>query len=343
MGKCMRQKLTAIFLSFVLVLGLSAPVMAEGETIAGDAEAVASTLEAAVGDLEGALTGDSQSAAADVKNAVGGLLNTLGSSEEVKSVMTFYVSGIDTRGEMTDKSRSDVNILVTVNTETKEILLVSTPRDFYVPLSISNGVPDKLTHAGIYGIDVCVDTMELLYGIDIDYYFRINFKNFIDFIDTIGPVTVHSDYDFTLGSGYHVVEGDNEMDGETALAFARERYAFASGDRQRGRDQMYVIQGVMNKLAGSSMEDFSDSLLETTANLFETDMPLSVMFHLLATQLDQIGEYRITAYSVDGTGATAKPYSMSQNAYVMIPDQATVDHAKELMREVRDGEIPEAE
>ena len=140
-------------------------------------------------------------------------------------VYTIYLSGIDTRGEMTAKSRSDVNIIATVNTDTHEILLVSTPRDYFVPLSISGGAPDKLTHAGIYGIDVCMDTLGMLYDIDINYYFRINFGGFVKVIDALGGITVNSDYDFDSKNilGYHFNKGENYVNGEQALIFARER------------------------------------------------------------------------------------------------------------------------
>ena len=97
---------------------------------------------------------------------------------------------------MTASSRSDVNIVATINTETKQILLVSTPRDYFVPLSISNGAKDKLTHAGIYGIDVCMDTLGMLYDEDIHYYFRVNFGGFTKIIDALGCIDVDSDYEF---------------------------------------------------------------------------------------------------------------------------------------------------
>lgn len=137
-------------------------------------------------------------------------------------VYTIYISGIDTRGAMTSSSLSDVNIIATVNLKTKQILLVSTPRDYYVPLSISNGVPDKLTHAGIYGVNVCMDTLEMLYGIDINYYFRLNFAGFIQIIDSLGGVTINSDYDFDSQNvkGFHFNKGENFVNGEQALAFA---------------------------------------------------------------------------------------------------------------------------
>ena len=256
-------------------------------------------------------------------------------------VYTIYISGIDTRGEMTAKSRSDVNIIATVNTDTHEILLVSTPRDYYVPLSISNGVPDKLTHAGIYGIDVCMDTLGMLYDIDINYYFRINFGGFVKVIDALGGITVDSDYEFDSGNitGYHFNKGENYLNGEQALVFARERYAFQEGDRQRGKNQMAVIRGVVKKALSPEILTSYSSILSSLDGCFGTNITYEEIAQILQQQLSNGGDWTIVSYSVDGTGATEKPYSMSQKAYVMVPDYNTVDKAKSLMAKVRNGEV----
>ena len=256
-------------------------------------------------------------------------------------VYTIYLSGIDTRGEMTAKSRSDVNIIATVNTDTHEILLVSTPRDYYVPLSISNGAPDKLTHAGIYGIDVCMDTLGMLYDIDINYYFRINFGGFVKVIDALGGITVDSDYDFDSKNilGYHFNKGENYVNGEQALIFARERYAFQEGDRQRGKNQMAVIRGVVKKALSPEILTSYSSILSSLDGCFGTNITYEEIAQILQQQLSNGGDWTIVSYSVDGTGATEKPYSMSQKAYVMVPDYNTVDKAKSLMEKVRNGEV----
>lgn len=256
-------------------------------------------------------------------------------------VYTIYLSGIDTRGEMTAKSRSDVNIIATVNTDTHEILLVSTPRDYFVPLSISGGVPDKLTHAGIYGIDVCMDTLGMLYDIDINYYFRINFGGFVKVIDALGGITVNSDYDFDSKNilGYHFNKGENYLNGEQALIFARERYAFQEGDRQRGKNQMEVIRGVVKKALSPEILTSYSSILSSLDGCFGTNITYEEIAQILQQQLTNGGDWTIVSYSVNGTGATEKPYSMSQKAYVMVPDYNTVDKAKSLMEKVRNGEV----
>ena len=256
-------------------------------------------------------------------------------------VYTIYLSGIDTRGEMTAKSRSDVNIIATINTDTREILLVSTPRDYYVPLSISNGVPDKLTHAGIYGIDVCMNTLGMLYDVDINYYFRINFGGFVKVIDALGGITVYSDYDFDSKNitGYHFNQGENYVNGEQALVFSRERYAFQEGDRQRGKNQMAVIKGVVDKALSPEILTSYSSILSSLDGCFGTNITYEEIAQILQQQLTNGGDWTIVSYSVNGTGATEKPYSMSQKAYVMVPDYDTVNKAKSLMEKVRNGEV----
>ena len=162
-------------------------------------------------------------------------------------VFTILLNGVDTRGSTITNSNSDTNILMTVNMDTHQILMISTPRDYYVPLSISGGAKDKLTHSGAYGVDVTMDTLEMLYGVNVEDYVRINFDGFIDVIDALGGITVYSDYDFegfdndVVNMTYQFHQGYNEVNGKQALLFARERHAFAEGDRQRGKNQMAVI------------------------------------------------------------------------------------------------------
>lgn len=254
-----------------------------------------------------------------------------------QTCFTVYISGIDTRGDVSAKSRSDVNIIAAVNTETHQVLLVSTPRDYYVPLSISDGVPDKLTHAGIYGIQVSMDTLGMLYDMDVDYYFRLNFSGFETIIDALGGVTVESDYNFEAG-GYRFYEGTNDLNGSQALAFARERHAFAEGDRQRGRDQMAVIKGVINKMLSPDMLLHYTEVLAATEGNFETSVPYELLSAIVSNQLANGSRWNVVSYSVDGTGARKVPYSMNSSAYVMLPDESTVEIAQQLIQAVLNGE-----
>ena len=284
---------------------------------------------------------------AEIQVEVRGDVTDVDSTEEKyflssdEDTFVIYISGIDMWGAVNARSRSDVNIIATVNTDTHEILLVSTPRDYFVPLSISGGAPDKLTHAGIYGIDVCMDTLGMLYDIDINYYFRINFGGFVKVIDALGGITVNSDYDFDSKNilGYHFNKGENYVNGEQALIFARERYAFQEGDRQRGKNQMEVIRGVVKKALSPEILTSYSSILSSLDGCFGTNITYEEIAQILQQQLTNGGDWTIVSYSVNGTGATEKPYSMSQKAYVMVPDYNTVDKAKSLMEKVRNGEV----
>lgn len=259
--------------------------------------------------------------------------------EDGQNGMTFtvFISGIDTRGALTQKSRSDVNILASVNTATKQVVLISTPRDYYVPLSISNGARDKLTHAGIYGVNVCMDTLSMLYNVNVDYYFRVNFGGFIDIIDALGGVNVYSEKSFST-QNYSFSEGENYMSGDKALEFVRERKSFASGDRQRGRNQLALMQGVISKAMSPELLMNYNSVLSALEGSFETSIPYDTVSTLVREQLDQGGGWNVVSYSVDGTGDSQIPYSMSQRAYVMVPNMDTVETAKSLIAQVYAGE-----
>ena len=237
---------------------------------------------------------------------------------------------------VSSNGRSDVNILASVNTATHKVVLISTPRDYYVPLSISGGAKDKLTHAGIYGIDVSMDTMAMLYDVNVDYYFRVNFSGFEDIIDALGGVTVNSDYAFTAGN-YSYTQGDNQMDGAKALTFVRERHAFAEGDRQRGKNQMALIQAVIQKALSPELLVNYNSFMDSLSGSFETSVPYDLISTVIREQLSNGGSWSISTYSVDGTGDSQVPYSMSQKAYVMVPDQSTVDTAKQMIQDLYEG------
>ncbi len=257
--------------------------------------------------------------------------------ETSDSAFVIYISGVDSRTGLVARSRSDVNILATVNTETHQILLVSTPRDYYVPLSISNGQEDKLTHAGIYGVNVSMDTLGMLYDVDVDYYFRVSFEGFEDIVDALGGVTVYSEYDFET-SGYTFNVGYNYVDGAAALAFARERHAFSTGDRQRGKNQMALISAILDEAFTPKILTSYTSILTAVQDNMEMSIPYDVIASIVSDQLDSGGSWDVISYSVTGTDGSAVPYSMSTTAYVMIPDEATVETASQMMQAMLNGE-----
>ncbi len=258
--------------------------------------------------------------------------------EEGKHVYTIYISGIDTRSSTLNvKSRSDVNIIATVNTKTHEVLLLTTPRDYFVPLSISHGQPDKLTHAGLYGVNVSIATLEMLYDIDIDYHFRVNFNGFVDIIDALGGVDVYNPKQF-VRNGYTFVKGMNHLDGTHALVFARERYAYIDGDLQRGRNQLAVIEAVIKKMTTSTaiLTNFS-SLMKGVEGSFETTIPYDVMAGIVNDQLKNMAPWQIHTYSVTGTQAYRIPYSMSTKQFVWLPHTNSIKLAQQKMQTIRDG------
>lgn len=264
------------------------------------------------------------------------------------SVFSVYISGSDSRdSNIMATGRSDVNIIATVNTETRQVLLLNTPRDFYIPLARSSSYdyPDKLTHAGLYGVDESKDTLAQYYGIDIDYYFRVNFTGFETIIDALGGIEVDSEHDFysTIApTTIHYTEGINKLDGYEALYYVRERYAFVNGDYQRGINQMQVIKAVAEKAMSPAVLPGFTSLMDAVSGCFKTSIPTDLITALVRDQMANGDDWNIVTYYVSGTGSSEYTYSIpSQKAYVTIPDESTVEMAKDLMQQVRDGKIIE--
>ena len=251
-----------------------------------------------------------------------------------------YISGIDKYGDISSVSRSDVNIVATINPSTKQVLLTSIPRDYYVQLHGTTGYPDKLTHAGIYGVDKSVATIEDLLDIEINYYFKFNFTSVIEIVNEIGGVDVYSDHTFTSKDGYHYQKGLNSVDGKAALSFVRERKAFKDGDRQRGRNQQAMIDAIAKKCMKPNMLAQYNSLLKAVQDCFVTNMPAERISSLVKMQLDTGGDWTISSNSLTGRDTRAYTYSYSGQAlYVMVPYQESIDNAKEMIQKVVDGEI----
>ena len=274
-----------------------------------------------------------------------GLLTGAEANKITKEPFVIYLSGVDTRGELTENARSDVNILAAVNPVTKRVALVNTPRDYYVDLAGTSS-KDKLTHAGLYGVETSMETLGNLYGVNVDHYIRINFAGFISIIDALGGVDVYSDQAFTsVGSpGYYdpttFVEGWNHLDGKSALAFARERHAFASGDIQRGINQMKVIDAMLNKIKSPALLMGFSKIMDAAADCFVTSFSQDQISALVRMQLSDFAEWDIESYTVTGTSSSStKCYSAKgQKLYVMKPDDASVSKAREMIASVLGGE-----
>ena len=252
-----------------------------------------------------------------------------------------YVSGIDTYGPISSVSRSDVNILMTVNQDSKKILLTTTPRDSYVPIADGgNNQKDKLTHAGIYGVDSSIHTLENLYGVDINYYVRLNFTSFLKLIDLLGGVDVYNDQEFTSRHGkFHFPVGNVHLDSEQALGFVRERYSLADGDRDRGRNQQKVIVAIIQKLTSTeALKNYSD-IIQGLQDSLQTNMPIETMIDLINTQLESGGSYKVNSQDLKGTGRMGLPsYAMpDSNLYMMEIDDSSLATAKSAIQDVMEG------
>ena len=253
-----------------------------------------------------------------------------------------YISGIDTYGPISSVSRSDVNIIMTVNRETKKILLTTTPRDSYVPIADGgNNQKDKLTHAGIYGVDASIHTLENLYGIDLNYYARLNFTSFLKLIDLLGGVDVYNDQEFDAhtNNGKHYSVGTLHLDSKDALGFVRERYSLADGDRDRGRNQQKVIVAILQKLTSTEALKNYDGIIKGLQDSIQTNMPLETMMNLVNTQLESGGTYKINSQDLKGTGRMDLPsYAMPEsNLYMMEISDSSLESVKAAINDVMEG------
>ncbi len=261
-----------------------------------------------------------------------------GNVKVTKEPFSVYLTGIDTYGDISKTSRSDVNIIATVNPKTKQILLISTPRDYYVELSVADGAYDKLTHAGMFGTDVSMKTLENFYGIELNYYARVNFSGFEKMIDAVGGVTVNNEESFTSIDGYYIESGDVTLDGEYALAFARERKAFANGDNQRGINQMKVIKSLINKLTSPSLLKNYTSIMDSMADTVETTLSPEDISSLVKMQLNDGADWNIVSVNATGTNSSQYTYSYSSKALsCILPDEESVATIKKLYKQVMDG------
>ncbi len=256
----------------------------------------------------------------------------------VNKPFNVYISGIDVSGAITTTSRSDVNIIMNVNPDTKKILLTTTPRDYYVTIpGISGERRDKLTHAGIYGVDRSMAALENLYGVELSYYAKVNFTSLIKIVDALGGVDVESEYAFSAG-GYSFSEGINHLDGDAALAFSRERYSFSDGDNQRGKNQEAVLAAIIKKASSPAVLASANKILASISKSVETNMTQDEMAQLINMQLSDGGDWDVESQAASGKGDTQTCFSSgSQPLYVMWPDDAAVAELSEKMRLVLEG------
>lgn len=237
-------------------------------------------------------------------------------------------------------SRSDVNILVVVNPETKQVLMINTPRDYYVDTAAAIGAKDKLTHCGIYGIDCSMKTLGNLYGEHVDYYAQINFNGFKTLVDAIGGITIESEKAFrTSEGGFYINQGTNQLNGTVALSYVRERKAFADGDNSRGRHQMQAIEAIIHKVSsGTTVLTNYSSIMDSMSGMFTTSINSEEISALVKMQLSDLASWNVKSFAVTGKGGSSTTYSMpTKRSYVMYPNENQVKYAELLINKVVDG------
>ncbi|HHT7796136.1 TPA: LCP family protein [Streptococcus suis] len=249
-----------------------------------------------------------------------------------------YISGIDTYGPISSVSRSDVNIIMTVNRATHKILLTTTPRDSYV--AIADGGQnqyDKLTHAGIYGVNASVHTLENLYGIDISNYIRLNFTSFLQLIDLVGGIDVENTQEFTsLHGNYYFPVGQVHLNAEQALGFVRERYSLEGGDNDRGQNQEKVIAALIKKLSSPDNLANYQAILTGLEGSIQTDLSLETIMGLVNTQLESGTQFTVESQALTGTGRTdLSSYAMpGSQLYMMEINQDSLEQVKAAIQSV---------
>ena len=258
------------------------------------------------------------------------------------------ITGSDSRVGIEENARSDVNMVVTVNPTTNTILLTSIPRDYYVTTvcdaadGCQNGAMDKITHTGMTGINTTKRTVENLLGIEINYTVKVGFDTVTELVDALGGVDVYVEPGYALNGflgdkNMSVTEGWNHLNGKQALVYSRERYAYTEGDRQRTKNQQQVVMGIIDKMTSSSVLANYTDLMDALGDTFQTTMSASEIQELIQYQMDKMPSWTVEQYMVDGTGDTLMCAELGQAAYVMVPDQTTVELAKRKIAAVMDG------
>ncbi len=266
-------------------------------------------------------------------------------SDITQHAFNVLITGSDSRVGLEENARSDVNMVVTINPTTNTILLTSIPRDYYVTTvcdaadGCANGSLDKITHTGVTGVNTTKKTIESLFGIEINYTVKVGFETVTQIVDALGGVDVYVEPGYAVTTNnFSVTEGVNHLNGKQALAYARERYSYMEGDRQRTKNQQQVVMGIIDKMtSGSVLVNYAD-LMDALGDTFQTNMSASEIQALIQYQMDKMPSWKVEQYMVDGTGDTLMCAALGQTAYVMVPDQTTVELAKRKITAVMDGE-----
>ncbi len=271
---------------------------------------------------------------------------TASDADVLNNPYAIFISGNDQWDEISLTGRSDVNIICVVNPKNHQVLLVTIPRDYYVEFpGVSDGSRDKLTHAGIYGTDVQLDTIENIFGMeDIDYYVKVNFSSLVEIIDAIGGLDIYNPYSFstTSAEGYYFEEGDLHLSGEEALWYVRERYSIADGDFARGVHQMLVIEALIDQLCSASSVTHFNALMEALEDCAVTNMPDSNIKAIIQDQLKNGYSWDIQKLQAKGTSAYQPSYAAGgQFLSMVIPYQESIDYISSVISKIMSGELLE--
>ncbi|WP_300924136.1 LCP family protein [uncultured Dubosiella sp.] len=275
-----------------------------------------------------------------------------GSAKKVTDIteqpFTVLISGSDSRNGFAEAGRSDVNMVATVNPKTHTVLLTSVPRDYYVTTQCDEGYGcaqgqlDKLTHTGLHGVETTKKTIENLLGIEINYTLRVNFNSVVNLVNALGGIDVFVPEGYAVPSfwtnpDYGVTEGENHLDGEGALAFARERYAYTEGDFQRVKNQQTVLMAIAQKAMSPSVIVNYSRLMDALGGALETDLSDDEIQKLIQNQIDNGGSWNFITTTLDGTGSTEFCAELGDSAYVTIPNEESVQAARNQIQEVLEG------
>lgn len=275
--------------------------------------------------------------------------SSLAVSDITSKPFNILISGNDSFGSLDENSRSDVDMLVTINPVTSTILLTSIPRDSYVKevcndYACNYGVYDKLTHTGIYGVDTTKDTIENLLDIDINYVYRVNFTSMIDIVDALGGVDVTVPEGMAVSKFYTnsnlegVHEGENHLDGKRALAYSRERKAYLDGDLQRARNQQQVLQAMFKKATSPEIIKNYTSLLKALIGAFDTNMTTKEITSFIKYQIQAKPSWKFEQFVLKGDNDLRMSAELGNEVSVVILYDSYINIAHDKIQAVLDGQ-----
>lgn len=274
--------------------------------------------------------------------------DALAVSDITTTPFNILISGNDSFGKLDEVSRSDVDMVVTVNPVTSTVLMTSIPRDSYVQeycddYACNYGANDKLTHTGIYGVDTTRDTIEQLLDIDINYTYRVNFTSMIDIVDALGGVDIDVAEGMAVSKFYSdstlegVHEGTNHLNGKRALAYSRERKAYLDGDSQRARNQQQVLQAMVKKATSPELLKNYSSILNAISGAFDTNMTSDEITSFIKYQIQAMPGWKFEQYVLKGYSDMQVSAELGSAVSVIMLYQDSIRVASEKIQAVLDG------